>query len=99
MLRFLLDIEKEFTQTELTNFSTLDIEKFYDDYFSQKRSLKTPLLKYLDPIKEFKNVKAGDLFAIRYYDILAKNTKINYQSSIGGHIGVITKIINESHFE
>ena len=55
--------------------------------------------KYLIPISDFGQAKVEDIFAYREYDIQNEPLKKNYKYSISGHIGVISKIINNFSFE
>jgi hypothetical protein len=95
-----IDAEKDFTQNKLTEFSTLDIEKFYDSYNGQEKSQFHGILSnYITPIHNFDNVRAGDIFAYREYDLQNDPTKTNHKYSLCGHIGVISKMIDNYSFE
>ena len=95
-----INAEKDFSVSALPSFSTLDIEKYFDSYNSSKKSKYYDiLLKYLKPIHNFNEVKAGDIFAYREYDIQDEPLKRNYKYSMSGHIGVISKIVNNFSFE
>ena len=92
--------EKDLSSTKLAEFSTLDIEKFYDSYNSQEKSEFHGILSnYITPIHNFNDVKVGDIFAYREYDIQNDLTKLNYKYSLGGHIGIISKIADTYSFE
>ncbi|MFQ3307336.1 MAG: hypothetical protein ACI8ZF_000584 [Candidatus Midichloriaceae bacterium] len=88
-----IDAEKDFSNEELAEFSTLDLEKFYDTYNSVQKSKYYKILhNYLLPIKSFQEVSIGDIFAYREYDIQQNPDKTNHQHSLAGHTGVITSI-------
>jgi hypothetical protein len=92
--------EEDFDPTILQSFSTLDIEKYFDNYHnSQKSKFHDILSKYLIPISDFRQDKADYIFAYREYDIQSEPMKRNYKYSISGHIGVISKIVNHFSFE
>ncbi len=92
--------EKDLAPNKLSEFSTLDIEKFYDSYNSQKKSeFHVILSNYITPIYNFNDVKVGDIFAYREYDIQNDPIKLNYKYSLGGHIGIISKIVDTHSFE
>jgi len=94
------DAEKDINPNKLAEFSTLDIEKFYDSYNSQEKSEFHDILSnYITPIRNFDDVKAGDIFAYREYDLQNDPTKINYKYSLCGQIGVISKMIDNYSFE
>lgn len=95
-----VDAEKDFDVSILPSFSTLDIEKYFDGYNnSQKSKFHDILSKYLIPMDDFSEAKVGDIFAYREYDIQSEPLKRNYKHSISGHIGVISKIVNNFSFE
>ena len=92
--------EEDFDPSILSSFSTLDIEKYFDNYNNSKKSKFHDILsKYLIPISDFGQAKVEDIFAYREYDIQNEPLKKNYKYSISGHIGVISKIINNFSFE
>lgn len=85
--------ENEFSSQELVEFSTLEIEKFYDAYNSHKKSKFHYILsKYLTPIPALRNASIGNVFAYREYDVQNDQRKSNYQYSLVGHIGLVTNI-------
>lgn len=85
--------ENEFSSQELVEFSTLDIEKFYDAYNSHKKSKFHYILsKYLTPLPTIESASIGDVFAYREYDVQNDPIKSHYQYSLAGHIGLITNI-------
>jgi hypothetical protein len=95
-----IDAEKDFAPNKLTEFSTLDIEKFYDSYNCQKKSKFHDILSnYITPVNNFDDVRAGDIFAYREYDLQNDPIKTNYKYSLCGHIGVISKMIDSYSFE
>ena len=91
-----LSAEENFTVKELQEISTLDVEKYYDACYSGKKTVYSHLLtKMFEPIgNTLSNVKEGDIFAYRTYDILNSPFKSDYKYSLNekGHIGVVTEV-------
>lgn len=95
-----INAEKDFNPNKLAEFSTLDIEKFYDSYNCQKKlKFHDILSNYIIPIHNFDDVRVGDIFAYREYDLQNDPTKKNHKYSLCGHIGVISKMRDSYSFE